>query len=119
MTESEEAPRCRRSEVYARLLLALDGLEQSLEVALAESLTSLALDHLQKEGGAILDRAGEDLQQVAMLVTVDQDVQLAQPLQILVDGPNPIQQGLVVAVRGVQELGALVPQPVHAFDDVF
>ena len=35
----------------------------------------MALDDLQEESGAILDRLGEDLQQVPILIKVNQDVQ--------------------------------------------
>src|SRR5690242_8965600 len=56
-------------------LIALDALEQRLEVALAEPLVALALDDLEEDRA---DRVlGEDLQQLALLglgVGVDQDL---------------------------------------------
>src|SRR3546814_6509952 len=65
-------------------LVALDGLEQGLEVAFAEAFVALALDDLEE------DRAervrGEDLQQLALVgfrVGVDQDLVLRQPGHVL------------------------------------
>src|SRR3546814_6598019 len=61
-------------------LVALDALEQGLEVAFAEAFVALALDDLEE------DRAervrGEDLQQLALVgfrVGVDQALVLRQP----------------------------------------
>src|SRR5215217_1220148 len=63
-------------------LVEFDGVEQGLEVAVAEALVALALDDLEE------DRAegvlGEDLQQQAFLVrAVDQDAVLAHALDVL------------------------------------
>ena len=68
------------SEVAAALLLALDGLEQGLEVALAEAERAVPLDQLEEHGRAVPDRPGEDLQQIAVLVAVDEDAALLQLL---------------------------------------
>ena len=38
----------------------------------------VSLDDLQKEGGAVLHGLGEDLQQVAVVIVVDQDVQVLE-----------------------------------------
>ncbi len=61
------------SQVSPPRLLAFDGFEQGLEIALAEAAAPLALDDFIEQGGAILHRLGEDLQQVAVLVAIDQD----------------------------------------------
>src|SRR3954449_4763384 len=94
------------SEVPSALLLALDRLEECLEVALAEAERAVPLDELEEDGGPVAGRLGEDLQQVAVLVPVDQD---AAPLQLLdrgADLPDPAAQlGVgVVRVRGGEEL---------------
>src|SRR6186713_741748 len=68
------------SEVAARLLLALDRLEQRLEVALAEAQRSVPLDQLEEHRRPVTERLGEDLEQVAVLVAVDQDLALLQLL---------------------------------------
>src|SRR5262249_42710850 len=62
-----------RSEGPAEGLLALDGLEQGLEVPLAEAAGAVAFDHLEEERRAVEDRLGEDLEQVALVVAVDED----------------------------------------------
>jgi hypothetical protein len=63
-----------------RLLLALDRLEERLEVALAEAERAVPLDDLEEHGRAVSERLGEDLQQVAVLVPVDEDAPLLQLL---------------------------------------
>src|SRR5215471_2565068 len=69
-----------RSEVASARLLALDGLEQRLEVALAESVGAVPLDEFEEHGRPVLYRLGEDLQQVAVLVAVGEYPQLAKEL---------------------------------------
>src|SRR3954469_23751797 len=96
----------RDSEIPPGVLLALDGLEQGLEVALAEAEGAVALDQLEEDGGAVAERLGEDLEQVAVLVAVDQDAAL---LQLLDRGAHVADAGaelgvLVVGVRRAQEL---------------
>src|SRR5690606_7481547 len=91
------------SEVAATCLFALDRLEQRLEVPLAEAHRAVALDQLEKERRAGLHRLGEDLEQVAVLVPVDQD---PAGLQLLDRHPDRTDAGtqlrvVVVRVGGV------------------
>src|SRR5262245_27795743 len=72
-------------------LLVLDGLEQGLEVPLAEAPGPVALDDLEEEGGSVLHRLGEDLQQVALLVAIDEDSQVGELAQVLVDGADAVR----------------------------
>src|SRR5438552_1805116 len=66
-------------------LLALNGLEQGLEVPLAEAARAVPLDDLEEQRGAVLDRLGEYLQQVTFVVAVHEDAQLAELAHVLVD----------------------------------
>lgn len=52
-------------------LLALDGFEEGLEVAFSEGLGALALDDFDEDGGAVHQRLGEQLKEVALVVAVD------------------------------------------------
>src|SRR6185437_2623755 len=63
-------------------LVALDGLEQRLEVPFAEGVGTFALDDFKKERGTVFHRPGEDLQQVAFLVAVDQNLQAPQQIVV-------------------------------------
>src|SRR3954449_1952257 len=97
------------SEVPSALLLALDRLEECLEVALAETERAVPLDQLEEDGGPVAGRLGEDLQQVAVLVAVDQDaaaLQLLDRRAYVADAPAQLGV-LVVGVRRRQELDAL------------
>ena len=51
----------RGSEVAASFLFDLEGLEEGLEVALSEALAAPAADDLEEQGGAVLQRLGEEL----------------------------------------------------------
>jgi hypothetical protein len=51
----------------------LDRLEEGLEVALAEAERAVPLDDLEEHRRAVAEGLGEDLQQVAVLVPVDED----------------------------------------------
>src|SRR6185312_11970497 len=59
-------------------LLALDGLEEGLEIALAEAARPAALDDLEEERRPVLDGLGEDLEEVPFIVAIDEDPQLGQ-----------------------------------------
>ena len=70
------------AELHQRLprevLLALDGLEQRLEISLAETAAAFALDDFVEQRGAVFHRLGEDLQHVAFVVAIHQDAELLQ-----------------------------------------
>ena len=66
----------REIEQFAIRLLALNRLEQSFEISLAEAATTLALNDLEKQGRAIFYGTGKDLQHVTLIVTINQDAEL-------------------------------------------
>src|SRR5690606_18322170 len=112
-------PRPAASEDAALHLVALDGLEQGLEVALAKALVALALDDLEE------DRAervlAEDLQQLALLglrVGIDQDRVPAQPLHVLAVVGHALVDDVEVGVRGVEEVDPRLAHLLHRLVDV-
>src|SRR5258707_15889277 len=84
-----------RSECTAPALLQLDRLEECLEVSLAEAPRPVTLDDLEEEGRAVLDGLGEDLEQVALLVAIDEDAEVGELVQVLVDRADPVREQLV------------------------
>src|SRR4051794_23080074 len=90
-------------EVAPQRLLALDRLEQRLEVALAEAARAVALDDLEEDRRAVAERLREDLQQVALVVSVDEDAEAAQVLDRLVDLADALGHAGVVGVGRAQE----------------
>src|SRR5215218_5992464 len=90
-------------EVAAPRLLDLDRLEQRLEVAHAEAARPVALDDLEEEGRAVLDRAREDLEEVALLVAVGLDPELLERLDRDADVADPFGKLLVVGVGHAEE----------------
>src|SRR3546814_5449543 len=81
-------------------LVGLDGVEQRLEVALAEALVALALDDLEEHRAD--DVLGEDLQQAATAFgrrAVDQDLVGGETAKILAVARQPPIDLLVVGVR--------------------
>src|ERR1700691_6115346 len=99
-------------------LFALDGLEESFEVALAEAATPFPLDDLEKEGRPILHRAGEDLQHVAFVVAVHQDAEFLQFFQRLLNPAGACLQLRVIGMRYPKELDALLLQAAYGGDNV-
>src|ERR1700728_3848453 len=106
------------SEVSAPRLLALYGLEQGLEVALAESLRPVPFDHLEEHRRPVLNRLAEDLQQVAVLVAVGKDLEFAQLVERDPGVANPLPEGVVIAVRRVEEVNASGAHAADRGDDV-
>ena len=80
----------------------------------------MPLDDLEEDRRAVAERLGEDLQQVAVLVAIDEDLALLQ----LLDGDADLADAgahlgvVVVGVGGVEELDALRGQLVDGAQDV-
>ena len=68
------------------------------------------LDDLEEHRRAVGDRLGEDLQQVAVLVAVDQDVESRQVVPRQVDAGQPLPSVVVVGVGHAHEPHARVAQ---------
>src|SRR5689334_23144283 len=105
-------------EVPALRLLSLDRLEQRLEVADAEPARAVALDDLEEEGGAVLDRPREDLEQIALLVTVGLDTELLERIDRDADVADAVGQCRVVLVRQAEELDTVLPELPDGRHDV-
>src|SRR5205823_5919885 len=90
-------------QVAAGRLLALDGLEERLEVAVPEAARAVSLDDLEEHRGPRADRPGEDLEQVPLVVAVGQDPEVAQVVVALRDVPDPPGELLVVRAGSPQE----------------
>src|SRR2546427_10229385 len=84
-------------------LFALDGFEECFEVSLAETARPSALNDLEEERGSILDRLGEDLKQIALVVAIDQDAELGQLIEILFDRAGALGQQVIVGPGYLQE----------------
>src|SRR3954454_16948760 len=106
------------SEVSSPLLLTLDRLEQGLEVALAEAARAVALDDLEEDRRPVADGLGEDLQQVALVVAIDEDALLAQVVELRGDLGDAVGHLVVVGLGDVEELDAAAAQLLHRADDV-
>src|SRR5262245_59884924 len=107
-------------QVPPTFLFPLDGFEQRLEVSLAEAERAVPLDQLEEDRRAVLYRFGEDLEQVAVLVAVDQDTARLELLDRHADGTDAFAQlGIVVVrVRRVEELDAGRAHRVDGAQDV-
>src|SRR5919197_6613357 len=95
-------------EVAALRLLALDRLEQRLEVADPKSPRPVALDDLEEESRPILDGSGEDLEEVALLVAVGLDAKLLERIDRHADVTDAVGQRRVVLMREAEELDAVL-----------
>lgn len=89
------------SQVAPLGLFPLNGLEQALEVASAEALKLVALDDLDEDGGAVHEGLGEELEQVALLVVVDEDVEALDGVEVLLELPAALLGGEALAHGGV------------------
>src|SRR5581483_3587707 len=90
-------------QVAAERLLALDRLEERLEVAFAEGGRAVTLDHLEEHRRPVLRGLREDLEQIAVVVAVDEDLVLLQHRVVLRDLADANRRLVVVRVRRVEE----------------
>src|SRR4051794_35925945 len=108
----------RALQVSAQRLVALDRLEERLEVALAERRRAVALDDFEEDGRPVLRRLREDLQQVAVVVAVGQDPQPLEVAVVLGDLAHAPLDLRVVRVGRVEEDNPRLLQRGDAADDV-
>src|SRR5436305_11419897 len=106
------------SEVPAQRLLALDRLEEGLEVPLPERRGAVALDHLEEDRRPILGGLREDLEQVTVVVAVGEDPEAPQVGVVLGDLADAAADLLVIGVGRVEEGDAALLQRLDRADDV-
>src|SRR3954454_5117304 len=99
-------PRVEGLEIAPASLLDLDRLEERLEVADAEATGAVPFDDLEEERRAVLDRPGEDLEEVALLVPVGLDPQLLERVDRDADVADAVGELLVVGMGHPEELDA-------------
>src|SRR5580658_1550111 len=61
------------SKIPAAILVALDGLEECFEVSLPKPSCPLSLNYFKEDSRSIGQSLGEDLEQVPLVVTVDEN----------------------------------------------
>src|SRR5688500_10551966 len=93
-------------------LLALDRLEERAEISFTKThRTAVPLDHLEEQRGAGKHTLCEQLKQVAVVITIDEDLQALQLVLVLLDLSNAlIEFGVVVAFGNIEKL---LPHPPH------
>lgn len=63
-------------------LVQLDSFKQGLEISSTETLVIVSLDDLKEKCWSVLHDFGEDLQQVAVVIIVNQDVKFLNLVQV-------------------------------------
>ena len=110
------------SEVSSLLLFGLDCLEERLEVTSTEALMVSTLDDLEEESWSVFERLGEDLEQVALVVVVDEDLLPLQDVDVLLHlDRDVLETRAKVVIVGVgnliQEKDATVLHASDRLDD--
>src|SRR5882757_4511492 len=105
-------------QIASPVLLFLERLEERFEIALTETLGAFALNDLEKERRSILNRLGEDLEQITLVVAIDQNAESLQRLQVFVDVTDTSGQLIVIRGWNIQELDAALLNLGHCFDDI-
>ena len=103
-------------------LINFDTLEESLEVSSTEALVVASLDDFNEDSWTILDWFGENLQEVAVVVVVNQDLQFLQSGQVLLHLHLRVGQSspeeIIIAVRNVEKLLSSGSQVGNGLDDI-
>ena len=93
---------CLSSKVSSLLLLDLNCFEKTLEVSSAETIVVVSLDYLEEKGRSVLNRLGEDLKEVTLVVVVDKDLELLDNINVFDDlDVNLCESLLEVLIVGV------------------
>lgn len=131
-TDAKQNPKCRvdNSEILfpeamtlflqgpTLFLLALDGLEQRLEVALAKRLGSFTLDDLVKHRRPVRNRKRKDLKHVTFVVLVHKNSEFPENGDVFVDLADAVQEGVVVGRRNGQESAVVGAECLDGLDNV-
>ena len=72
-------------QISSGRLVQLDTFKQRLEVPGPESLVVVALNDLDEHRRTILERTGEDLQKIAIVIIINQNLQFLQQCQVFLD----------------------------------
>ena len=103
-------------------LIQFNALEKSFEVAGPETLMVFSLDYLEEDSGPILHGLCEDLQKVAVVIIINQNLQFLQLIQVLCNldfrVSKTLSEQIIVGVRNVEEFLSSCPQVCDSFDDV-
>lgn len=109
------------SEISSLFLLLLYRYKQTLEVTSPEAFMVLSLDHLDEESWSVLNGLGEDLEEIALFIVVDQDFVLLENIDILGDLEIHILQILpnvvIVGIRNVEEFNSPSSHILDCWDD--
>jgi hypothetical protein len=105
-------------EVSTACLFALDGLKECLEVSFSKRARAFALDDLVKKCGAIFDGFGEDLQEIAFFVAVDQDAEFAQGSEVFFDGADAIKDVVIIRTWDIKEFDAAISEVGDGLYDI-
>src|SRR5690606_13228651 len=105
-------------QVPSPFLLCFQRFKERLEVAFSKAAAAAALDDLDKRCRPVLDWSGENLQQVAFVIPVNQDAQLLDRLERFPDLSDSIAQGFIILAGHAQKLDAAFFEGLHGLDDV-
>src|SRR5690606_34347310 len=72
----------------------------------------------EEYGGAILNRFGENLEQVSLFITVNEDILLLQCVEIFFNGADARGDVVIVSFRDIQKFHAAPPQFAYRVEDV-
>ena len=110
-------------KVAARGLVSLNRFEERFEVASSESIVVSALDHLKEKRGAVLERFGEDLQEVTLVIIIDENSLTLDRVEVLlhldINVSEAGSQVVIICVRDrLEENDAAGLHALHGVDDV-
>lgn len=107
------------SQVSSLGLIDFDSLKEGLEVSSSKTLVVVSLDDLAEESRSILQWLGEDLEEVALLVIVHEDLQSLNGVKVFLDLGSALGQlDSEVVVIGVWNGQELASSSLHVLDGV-
>src|SRR5438132_650904 len=83
-------------EIAALRLFLFYRLEESFEIALSKRLATSPLYQFEEECRSVLERFGEDLEHVSLLILVDQNAEFLEVVYALADSSHSLRQFCVV-----------------------
>ena len=109
-------------QISSCCLINFNTLKKCLEISRSETLVVSPLNDLNKDCGTVLNRLGEYLQKISIVIIVNKNLQLLQGFQVLLDLDFRVSESfseqIIITVRNVEKFLSSGSQVCYSFDDI-
>jgi hypothetical protein len=106
------------SKITPETLLAFDGFKQGFEITFTERAGAFSLNDFKEKGRAVFNRLGENLQQITFIVSVNENAELFQRIDIFINCSDTLLQRIVIGGGYREKINTSANQIRNCFNDI-